>query len=180
MVCILIRAGCFGLASLTAVLPVGGKVSLLSFASARPRNTSWKTVVEVLAQSLEHPIGIDAFEFGGNHGDEIFFRGYVKRHRAFTHRSEEFNDKSSLPVWVLMNKRAVIIQDYRVEQGQYIELQEDYRYNSALYLPFEVLGRQPLVLCVYGIRKNAFDERGRQMLQVLVDYLSIAVKDRLE
>lgn len=145
-----------------------------------PRNSSWKVVVEALAGSLEHPLGIDAFELGWNHGDEIRFRGYVKRYRAFTHRSEEFSDKTSLPVWALMNKKAVIIRDYRVEQGQYIEPQDDYQYHSALLLPFEVVGKQPLVLCAYGIRKNAFDERDRQMLQILVDYLSIAIVDRLE
>lgn len=144
------------------------------------RNANWKEVVEVLAGSLEHPIGIDAFELGWNHEDEILFRGYVRRYQAFTFRSEEFSDKSSLPVWVLMNKKAVVIRDYRQEQAQYIEPQEDYQYNSGLYLPFEVAGKQPLVLCAYAVRKNAFDERSRQMLQILVDYLSIAVTEKLE
>jgi len=56
---------------------------------------------------------------------------------------------------------------------------DDYRYHSAIYIPFELAGRQQLVLCVYSIYKNAFDEQVLMMLQLLTDYLAMAARSRL-
>ena len=133
MVCILIRAGCFGLASLTAVLPVGGKVSFTFFrfgpSQKIPVGKRWS---KCWRESLEHPIGIDAFEFGGNHGDEIFSEGMSNATGYLPIAAKSLMTKAAPGMGVDEQKSGDHTGLSR-GAGQYIELQEDYRYNSALY-----------------------------------------------
>jgi len=145
-----------------------------------PPNASWSQVLHALAEVVEHVDGIDAFEFGIHDGGEICYEGYEQRREAYTHRREDFDERTVLPVWSLVNDEPVRIGDYRREHTQYVHPSEDYRYQSVMCLPFHLPGRQHLVFVVYGLQKHAFDEQDRMMAQVLVDYLSVSVKSHLE
>ncbi len=145
-----------------------------------PPNASWSQVVHALADTVEHVDGIDAFEFGVHDDGEICYDGYDRRREAYTHRREDFDERTVLPVWSLVNDEPVRIGDYRREHTQYVTPNEDYRYQSVMCLPFNLPGRQHLVFVVYGLQKHAFDEQDRMMARVLVDYLAVAVKTQLE
>lgn len=145
-----------------------------------PPGASWSQVLRALADAAEHVDGIDAFEFGVHDDGEICYEGYDRRREAYTHRREDFDERTVLPVWALVNDEPVRIGDYRQEHTQYVHPSEDYRYQSVMCLPFTLPGRQHLVLVVYGVQKHAFDEEDRMMAQVLVDYLGVSVKAQLE
>lgn len=144
-----------------------------------PRNASWDQVIKATATMIEKTKDFSAFEFGFYEQDEIHFRGYERRSKIFHSRSEEFSEKSSLAVWSLVYKEAVLIKNFREEQERYVEPSDNYNYNSAIYLPFELAGRQPLVLIVYSLYRNAFEEKDLHTLELLADYLGMAIKDRL-
>lgn len=145
-----------------------------------PRNAGWKNILEVIAGVISKTRGISAFEFGYYNKGKIYFEGYDRRNQSFTRRYKEFDEKSNLAVWALVHKESLLIGDYRKEQEAYVEPGDSYRFNSAIFLPFELAGRQQLILCVYSIYKNAFEEPDRMMLQLLTDHLGMVAADRLE
>lgn len=144
-----------------------------------PHNASWALVLEAVAEAIKQTRGISAFEFGFYCDDQIQYEGFDRRRNSFTRRRDPFDEKSVLAVWALVRKEPVLIGDYRRDQARYVEPTDQYRFNSAIFLPFELAGRQQLVLCVYSIFKRAFDEQEVMLLQLLTDYLAITVKRRL-
>lgn len=147
---------------------------------AIPPNASWSQVLHALADAAEHVDGIDAVEFGYHNDGEICYEGYDQRREAYTHRREDFDERTVLPVWSLVNDEPVRIGEYQREHTQYVHPGEDQRYPSMMCLPFHLPGRQHLVLVVYGRQTHAFDEQDRMMAQVLVDHLAVAVNTHLE
>jgi uncharacterized protein YigA (DUF484 family) len=145
-----------------------------------PRHASWSQVLHALADTVEAVDGIDAFEFGYFNEDSICYEGYDPRRHTYTHRREDFDEKTVLPVWSLVNDEPVRIGDFRKEHTRYVHPNDDYRYQSMLCVPFHLPGRQHLVFVVYGVPKHTFDEQDRMMAQVLVDYLSVSVEQQLE
>lgn len=145
-----------------------------------PPNASWSQVLHALADTAESVDGIEAFEFGYHNGGEICYEGYDRRREAYTHRREDFDERTVLPVRALVNDEPVRIGDYRQEHTQYVHASEDYRYQSVMCLPFHLPGRQHLVFVVYGVQKHTFDEQDRMMAQVLVDYVAASIKTQLE
>jgi hypothetical protein len=144
-----------------------------------PRNAGWERIIEVIAGVIEKTRGISAFEIGYYDNGNICFEGYDCRSQSFIHRNEEFDEKVNLAVWALVQKESLLIGDFREEQKAYVEPSDNYRFNSAIFLPFELAGRQQLVFCVYSIYKNAFEEPDRMMLQLLTDHLSLAAGYKL-
>ncbi len=153
---------------------------LHEFTQKLPHIFSWRQVVQALAQTVEATRVIDAFEFGFYDHNEICYEGYERRRRTYLHRREEFNEKTNLAVWCLVSGQSLLIDDYGQEHGQYVAASNQYHYESALYLPFDVPGRQQLILVVYSLQKHAFDEQDLMTTQILVDYLSVSAQDRLE
>ena len=147
---------------------------------AIPRHASWTQVLHVLADTVEEIEGIDAFEFGYFDDGTICYEGYDPRRHTYTRRREDFDEKTVLPVWSLVNDTPVRIGDFRQEHTQYVRPNDDYRYQSMLCVPFHLPGRQHLVFVVYGVAKHTFDAQDRMMAQILVDFLSDSVKQPLE
>jgi streptogramin lyase len=145
-----------------------------------PTNASWSEVVHTLAGAVEEIDGIDAFEFGYFDEGSICYEGYDQRRHTYTHRREDFDEKTVVPVWSLVHDEPVRIGDYRREHTQYVHPNQAYRYQSMLCLPFHLPGRQHLVFVVYGVPKHTFDEQDLMMAQVLVDYLGVALKRPLQ
>jgi len=145
-----------------------------------PRHVSWEQVIDAMAAMIGKTKGISAFEFGFYEEGKIHLRGYERRRQNFTYRHEEFSEKSSLAVWSLVHKEPVLINDFRTDQERYVEPSDDYRYSSAIYLPFELAGRQPLLLAVFSLYKNAFEEKDLHMLELLTDYLGMVIKEKMK
>ncbi|MEM6782115.1 MAG: two-component regulator propeller domain-containing protein [Bacteroidota bacterium] len=153
---------------------------LHEFIQALPHQYTWRQVVQALAQTVDATGNIDAFEFGFYDQDELCFEGYEQARRTFTHRRAEFSEKTNLAVWCLVRHQPLLITDYAHEHEQYVEPSDQHAYASAMYVPFDVPGRQQLILVMYGLETHAFDDQDLMMAQLLADYLSVSAQTCLE
>lgn len=145
-----------------------------------PRNSSWTSVITSLKNAIEQPIGIDAFEFGFFHDQEIQFLGYSRRNQSFIQRTNPYDENNNLGAWALNNRTSILIDDFRLDHQRYIKKQRDYQYQSQIIIPFEIAKKQQLIMAVYGLKKQAFDQHDLLTLKILTDYISIAVSDKLD
>ncbi len=144
-----------------------------------PPHATWSKVLPILAQHVSEADGPDAFEIGWNEGQEICIRHFDKSKGVFSWLTAEFSEKTSLPVWALTHKQSVQLHQASIEINEYIENDEELDFESVLCVPFEVSGRQVLVFSLYSKKTHQFNEIALERLEVLLQYLSVAIDDQL-
>ena len=145
-----------------------------------PKNASWKDTMPVLKKLVDLPVGIHAFEFAYKKGDEINYWGYKRDSNETVWRQEEFNEKNNLASYAIVTGKPIFIDDYNEEASQYITGKSKRGYASRMLLPFQQKKGTMAVFCVYNKEKAMFSQRDSTLLQILISFLSVSIKDELK
>lgn len=144
-------------------------------------NASWEAVIEAIGKAIEQAIGIEAFELAFVEDTSMKYIGYSNQETdKFTTRSGAFNPKNSLTSFALANEQDLLINDFDEEHLKYVAKKKRYRFQSMLFIPFQLLHGQKIVICAYHTAKAQFGKRDVLMLKVLADYLRLSTRDVLE
>lgn len=160
--------------------PVSNLEILFGLIQSLPQESTLEDTIKTMAKALREPIAIIAFEFAYLDKNELVFRGYSRRAESFNRRREEFNEKTNLAAWAIAGNEPLLLTDFSRQQELYIEKTGDYRYNSVIVAPFELRSGKRMALCLYHLRKNAFNQHDLMAAQMLARYLSLILKRRLE
>jgi len=79
----------------------------------------------------------------------------------------------------MSNSREVLINDFKKEHTMYIEEKAAYRYNSLLFIPFNLVNDQPIVLCAYSIQKDHFDPNDLVMFRILAQFIYFSIHEEI-
>ena len=140
---------------------------------------TWSQVMDALPGLIEAVDRGDTIEFGYYHGDEMCFDGFDASEEEYVHRQEDFDDRTKVPVWSLFHGEPVHIDDFQDEHTRYVHSADAVRAPSLLCIPFELRGRQQLVLVVHGTAPYAFDATDRRMMHLLANYLAATIREPL-
>jgi len=144
-----------------------------------PRPACWREVFRALIDNTSLMPAMNAFEFGYHHHDAFRTEGFVLNEQKWTGSQEAFDEKVNMKVACLIRQMPLLIMDYEREHARYIAACEGIGYASALLLPFQLPGRQPLIWCVYAKSANAFSQEDLMRGQLITDYLAASVGEAL-
>jgi len=144
-----------------------------------PRPACWREVFRALIDNTSLMPAMNAFEFGYHHRDAFRTEGFVLNEQTWTGSQEAFDEKVNMKVACLIRQMPLLIMDYEREHARYIAACEGIGYASALLLPFQLPGRQPLIWCVYAKSANAFSQEDLMRGQLITDYLAASVGEAL-
>jgi ligand-binding sensor domain-containing protein/uncharacterized coiled-coil protein SlyX len=153
--------------------------ALYDFVQTLSPTATWPQVLDALPPLLETIDHVDAIEFGYYHEGDLRYDGYARSQSGRRHRREDFDERTKLPAWALFHDEPVHVDDFRREHAQYLQSAEAVRAPALLCVPFELRGRQQLVLVVSGAVPHAFDENDRRMAHLLARYLAATVREPL-
>ncbi|MEM9885531.1 MAG: hypothetical protein AAF849_06530 [Bacteroidota bacterium] len=138
-------------------------------------NSSWEDIIAAIGKAIEQSIGIEAFELVFLNGDVLSYNGYSNQEKDnLTTRKGKYDPKRSLTAYALANSKDLTINDFEEEHTKYVRKKASYRFQSMLFIPFELLNQQKAVFCAYHTQKSQFEKRDILMLKVLVDYLRLS------
>ncbi len=150
------------------------------FIKGIPKKASWNDIVAAMSKAVNQAADINAFEIAFMENDEIVHRGYSDQERSgYTFRSKPFDIKSSLTCWAMNNNKEVLINDFINEHGMYIQEKPAYRFNSLIFIPFNLGNDQPVVLCAYSIKKHDFDHNDLVMFRILSQFIRSSIHHEL-
>ncbi len=142
-----------------------------------PINEPWQKVLPILKKLVELPTGLDSFEIGLLHTNEVRYKGYHRENGHYYESNEEFNEKENLQSYALCANAPLLINDFEADVVQYLGKKPPHIYTSLLILPFKYSKDREAVFCAYAIEKNRFSQRDLTLIQVLVKFLSLTVID---
>jgi serine phosphatase RsbU (regulator of sigma subunit) len=128
---------------------------------------------------------MDTVAFGIGICDEkrniIIYEGFKERGKVVPTFYKELDDKLSLSVWCVNNKKRVFIRNIEEEYKQYVETLVDFEID---YVPYSII-QMPLVIedKVIGVitintdKIGAYGENDINILQSLAGYVSIALSN---
>jgi len=154
--------------------------TLEQFIKGIPRKASWNDIITAMGKAVNQSNDVNAFEIVFKEGHEIVHKGYSSLERSgYTFRSKPFSPKTSLTSWTMANFKEVLINDYDKEHTMYIEEKDAYRFQSLLFIPFNLENNQPVVLCAYSIKKNYFNPNDLVMFRILAKFIYFAVRQEI-
>ena len=78
------------------------------------------------------------------------------------------------------NNKEVLIHDFDTEHTQYIDEKAAYRFQSLLFIPFNLENNQPVVLCAYSIEKRQFDNNDLTMFRILAQFIYFSIHEEIK
>ena len=145
-----------------------------------PKKASWNDIITAMGKAVKQSSDINAFEIAFKEKNEIVHKGFSNQERSgYTFRSKSFNIKTSLTCWAMANNQEVLINDFDKEHTMYIGKKAAYRFNSLLFIPFNLENDQPVVLCAYSIQKNQFDQNDIVMFRILAQFICFSIHEEI-
>lgn len=155
-------------------------VAFLHYVSTRlDGRGDWGQMVGLLHQGIEHHSTCDALDICWYESDELqCLRLRTDENRPRLH-AEAFDEKSSLPVWVLAQQSTLCLNDCAEEYEKVVSSDTPPPFGAALLVRSEVPGKQPFVLSFMAKRRQAFSPADQQVAELLAARLSAATRQPL-
>jgi len=155
-------------------------VAFLHYVSTRlDGRGDWGQIIGLLHQGVEHHSTCDALDICWYESDELQclrLRTDEQRPRLF---AEAFDEKSSLPAWVLAQQSTLCLNDCAEEYRQVVSSDTPSPFGAMLLVRSEVPGKQPFVLSFMAKRRQAFSPADQQVAELLAARLSAATRQPL-
>lgn len=138
-----------------------------------------KTAYDIINNMMDaHGFGIGIVS---DDASKLIFPGYIEKGIVFSSSYYDLNDINRLACVCFNKEIDVVINDYELEAGKYIQKRLEpivgESVQSIIYLPLKLGDKKSGVLTVQSFNKNAFDDYQVNLAKNLAVYCSIAIEN---
>jgi serine phosphatase RsbU (regulator of sigma subunit) len=137
------------------------------------------TVYEIINNLMDAPgfgIGVATED-----GSQIIFPGYIENGEVLSSSGYDLTDNNRLPVVCFTKEIEIIINDYELEAGKYVQKRlkptAGASVQSIIYLPLKIADKKIGVITVQSFNVNAFTEYHVNLVKNLAVYCAIAIEN---
>ncbi len=136
----------------------------------------WEEVLPLFQAALEQQSGCDQWNIGWYEAEQLYSICIESGSERMRLASEPFDEKNSLPVWVLVHQSSLLLNRQKEEYASIVGSDASLDWGSALMVRAEIAGKQPLVLSFLAKRREAFAPADQQVAEMLARHLSLNLR----
>jgi len=136
----------------------------------------WEEVLPLFQAALEQQAGCDQWNIGWYEAEQLYSICIESGSERMRLASEPFDEKNSLPVWVLVHQSSLLLNRQKEEYASIVGSDASLDWGSALMVRAEIAGKQPLVLSFLAKRREAFAPADQQVAEMLARHLSLNLR----